>query len=73
MNGLNPAPNGTKFAENLPIPKQETRTPCIVVSADTMTYHIAAMVISTGGAMQIYGCGVEFQGMVIVNGSYEIT
>ena len=72
MNGLNPAPAGTKFAENLPLPKQETRTPCIVISADTMTYRIAAMVIRTDGTMQIYGDGVEFQGIVIVNGSYEI-
>lgn len=71
-NGLNPAPSETIFGKNAPFPKTAQRIPCIVISADTLTYRSAVLYIEENGDIKFYGGSVEFQGLVIANGSYEI-
>lgn len=72
MNGLNPAPTSTVFGKNAPLPKQRISIPCLVISADTLTYRIASLCIEENGDITFYGGSIEFQGLVVCNGSYEI-
>ena len=68
-------PSSQVISENIPIPKSMQRIPCVIVSADTLSYDLGMIVVNTNGKMQIYTngtVGVEFQGSVIANGSYEL-
>ena len=72
INGLNPAPNGTQFGKDAPLPKNFSRFPCIIISADGSTYSLACLGILANGDIKVFGGSVEFQGTVVCSGSYEI-